>query len=549
MSTAGVAPASVPAGRDAGPTAPRNYLTAECTVGSWLLGTDHKRVAFLYLLAIAAFFTIGVIAAGLLRIHLLTPAGMLFSPETYTNFVTLHGVILVFFFLIPSMPCVLGNFLIPLMIGSKGLAFPRLNLASWYLFLLGGVCAIFAAVIGGADLGWTFYTPQVNVFSANQGVLTAIGVFLACFSWMLTGLNLIVTIHRLRAPGMTWSRLPLFVWTMYGASLLLVIGTPVAIFTLIRVAVARASQFGLFAPALGTGPLFFEHPAVYLMLLPCLGVICEVVACFARKRLVGYRALTAATGAIVALGLLVWACHLFNISEASGTGTLLSVLGFLLLIPLAVAVFNWIATLYHGSISFEAPMWYALGFICLLTIGALSGLYLSTPALDVHVEDTYFMIAQFHFVLAGGATMGYLAAIHFWWPKLTGHMYSQAWGRLAAALIFAGCILTFTPQFVLGYLGMSQYYSVYPANFQALNVLSTAGSLVLGAGYALPVFYLLASLKFGAAAGPNPWRAAGLEWTADSPPRPDNFTEIPVVTEEAYSYPRADTAATQITTL
>ena len=315
------------------------------------------------------------------------------------------------------------------------------------------------------------------------------------------------------------------------------------IFTLIRVAVARASQFGLFAPALGTGPLLFEHPAVYLMLLPCLGVICEVVTCFARKRLAGYSFVAASSLAIVALGLLVWASHLLNISRSFGAGALISVLGFLLLVPLAVAVFNWIVTLYSGSISFEAPMWYALGFICLLAIGALSGLYLSTPALDVHVHDTYFMIAQFHFVLAGGAAMGYLGAIHFWWPKLTGRMYSQAWGRLAAALIFAGCILTFTPQFVLGYLGMSQYYSAYPVEFQPLNVLSTAGSLVLGAGYALPVFYLLASLKFGAEAGPNPWRAAGLEWTADSPPPPDNFKEIPVVTEEAYNYPRAAGAA------
>jgi cytochrome c oxidase subunit 1 len=526
------------------PVAPQpNYLTVAHTVRSWLLTQDHKRIALLYLISISAFFVLGGALAGLLRIELITPQGDLLLSETYNKTFTLHGVIMIFFFLIPSIPAVLGNFLVPMMIGARDLAFPKINLLSWYIYTLGGIFTIVAAVTGGVDTGWTFYTPYSSVYANTNVVLTAVGIFITGFSSILTGLNFIVTIHKMRAPGLTWTRLPLFIWAHYATSIIMLLGTPVIAITVLLVGLERFLRIGIFDPALGGDPVlfqhlfwFYSHPAVYIMILPGMGVMSELIACFSRKRIFGYIFVAASSLAIAAVGFLVWGHHMFVSSQSVYAGMIFSFLSFLVAIPSAVKVFNWTATMYRGSISLQTPMLYAFGFIGLFTIGGLTGLFLSTLAVDVHVHDTYFVVAHFHYIMVGGAIMAYLGGLHFWWPKITGRMFSELWGRIAAIVLFVGFNMTFFPQFVLGFLGMPRRYHMYPPEFQVLNVLSTAGATILGLGYLLPAIYLLASLWFGAKAGDNPWGATGLEWQTPSPPPVENFERIPVVTEEAYAY-------------
>ncbi|HET7225259.1 MAG TPA: cytochrome c oxidase subunit I [Candidatus Eisenbacteria bacterium] len=524
-----------------------SYLAAGDTLRSWLLTTDHKRIAWLYLVTITLFFAIGGAAATLIRLELLTPQGDLVSDETYNKLFTLHGVIMVWFFLIPSVPAVLGNFLVPLMIGARDLAFPRLNLLSWYIFILGGAFTLWAMVSGGVDTGWTFYTPFSTMFSNTHVVLTAVGVFVTGFSSILTGLNFIVTLHTLRAPGMTWMRLPLFLWSLYATSLVMVLATPVLAITLVLIAVERIARVGIFDPALGGDPLlfqhlfwFYSHPAVYIMILPGMGVTSEIVAAFSRRRVFGYGFVAVASLAIALLGFLVWGHHMFVAGESFYANLVFSFLSFMVAIPSAVKVFNWTATLYKGSIALDTPMLYALAFIALFTIGGLTGLYLASLPVDVHVTDTYFVVAHFHTIMVGGMVTAYLGGLHYWWPKMTGRRYPETWGRVAAVTLFLGFALTFFPQFALGYLGMPRRYHVYPPEFQVLNVLSSAGASILAIGYALPLVYLIASLRGGPTAGPNPWGARGLEWTVPSPPPPGNFATIPRVTEEAYAYTDAD---------
>jgi cytochrome c oxidase subunit 1 len=520
-----------------------NYLTVSHTVRSWLLTRDHKRIALLYLISISGFFILGGILAGLIRLELLTPQGDLLLSENYNKVFTLHGVIMIFFFLIPSIPAVLGNFLVPIMIGARDLAFPKINLLSWYIYTLGGIFTIVAAVTGGVDTGWTFYTPYSSIYANTNVVLTAVGVFISGFSSILTGLNFIVTIHKMRAPGLTWMRLPLFIWAHYATSIIMLLGTPVVAITILLVGLERALHIGIFDPALGGDPLlfqhlfwFYSHPAVYIMILPGMGVISELITCFSRKRIFGYQFVAASSLAIAAVGFLVWGHHMFVSSQSVYAGMIFSFLSFLVAIPSAVKVFNWTATMYKGSISLRTPMLYAFGFIGLFTIGGLTGLFLSALAVDVHVTDTYFVVAHFHYIMVGGAIMAYMGGLHFWWPKITGRMFSEVWGRIAAIVLFVGFNLTFFPQFILGFLGMPRRYHMYPPEFQVLNVLSTAGASILGLGYLLPAFYLLWSLWFGAKAGNNPWGAAGLEWETPSPPPVENFERTPVVTEEAYAY-------------
>jgi len=526
-----------------------NYLNAGYTLQSWLLTTDHKRIALLYLITITLFFMVGGIFALLIRLELLTPQGDLVTADTYNRLFTMHGLIMIFFFLIPSIPAVLGNFLVPIMIGARDLAFPRINLLSWYVFVLGGIIALSAAVAGGVDTGWTFYTPYSSTYSGSHVVLMAIGVFITGFSSILTGLNFIVTIHTMRAPGMTWFRLPLFIWAHYATSIIMILGTPVIAITIVLVALERVLRLGIFDPALGGDPIlfqhlfwFYSHPAVYIMILPSMGVISELVTCFSRKRIFGYNFIAYSSLAIAVLGFLVWGHHMFVSGQSIFAGMVFSVLSFLVAIPSAVKVFNWTATLYKGSIELSAPMLYAFGFIGLFTIGGLTGLFLATLATDVHVTDTYFVVAHFHYIMVGGALMAYLGGMHFWWPKITGRLYPELWARLAAVLVFIGFNLTFFPQFILGYLGMPRRYFAYPEEFQALNVFSTAGAAVLGLGYLLPLAYLLWSLKYGARAGSNPWDAKGLEWEIASPPTTFNFETTPVVTEDAYDYPGEEVA-------
>jgi cytochrome c oxidase subunit 1 len=526
-----------------------SYLNDGVTVRSWLLTTDHKRIALLYLLSVTFFFLVGAFAALLMRLELLTPAGSLVQAETYDKLFTMHGVTMVFFFLIPSIPAVLGNFLVPPMIGAEDLAFPRLNLLSWYVFMTGGLFALTAMILGGVDTGWTFYAPYSSVYSNTRVITMAAGIMIAGFSSIFTGLNFIVTIHRLRAPGLTWLRLPLFIWALYATSLIFVLGTPVLTMALVLIALERVFGLGVFNPALGGDPLlfqhlfwFYSHPAVYIMILPSMGVVSEIIPCFARRRIYGYGAIAASSLAIALLGFLVWGHHMFVSGQSLYAGLLFSLFSFLVAIPSGVKVFNWTATLYKARIHLRTPMLYALGFIGLFTIGGLTGLALAALGLDAHVHDTYFVIAHFHYIMVGGAVMGYLGGIHFWWPKMTGRLYPEFWGRIAAATVFLGFNLTFFPQFVLGYLGMPRRYYHYPPEFQVLNVLSTAGASILGAGYLLPLAYLLWSLKYGSKAGPNPWRATGLEWRTASPPPTKNFPETPVVSEEPYAYDPAEEA-------
>lgn len=521
----------------------RNYLNINYTAKSWLLTTDHKRIAVLYMISITLFFFLGGLAAVLFRLELLTPEADLVQAETYNKLFTIHGVIMVWFFLIPSIPSVLGNFLLPLMIGAEDLAFPRLNLASWYVYMLGGLFTFGAIITGGVDTGWTFYTPYSSSFSNTAVVATIVGVFITGFSSIFTGLNFIVTIHKLRAPGMTWSRLPLFVWAHYATSLIFVLATPVLAITLGLIAIERVFGVGIFDPALGGDPVLFEHlfwfyshPAVYIMILPGMGVTSEIIAAFSRRRVFGYTFVAVASLAIAVIGFLVWGHHIFVGGQSPYASAVFSGLSYLVAIPSAIKVFNWTATLYKGSITFDTPMLYALGFIWLFTIGGLTGLFVASLAIDVHVHDTYFVIAHFHYIMVGSAVMAYLGGIHYWWPKISGRMYPEGWGKISALLIFFGFNLTFFPQFILGYMGMPRRYHVYPEEFQVLNVMSTAGASILAVGYLLPLAYLLWSLRSGPIAIPNPWGASGLEWTTPSPPPTHNFEEPPQVTEEAYTF-------------
>ncbi len=451
---------------------------------------------------------------------------------------------MVWFFLIPVVPTVLGNFLVPMMIGARDMAFPRLNLASWYVFMFGSIFTIWSVIHGGVDTGWTFYTPYSSTYSNTHVISTAAGVFITGFSSIFSGINFLVTIHKLRAPGMTWFRLPLFIWSIYATSIIFVLATPVLAMVLSMIAIERLTGLAFFNPNLGGDPLlfqhlfwFYSHPAVYIMVLPAMGVISELITCFSRKRSFGYKYIAFSSLAIAFLGFGVWGHHMFVSGQSSYASFIFSFMSFLVAVPSAIKVFNWTATLYKGSIQFSTPLLYAFGFIGLFTVGGLTGIFLAALPIDVHVTDTYFVIAHFHYIMVGGVVMAYMGGLHFWWPKITGKLYSEKWGRVAAIVIFLGFNLTFFPQFILGYLGMPRRYHVYPPEFHWLNVLSSSGAILLAVGYGLPMLYLFASIKSGQTAGNNPWKAAGLEWTTASPPPKENFKNPPIVDFPAYNYP------------
>lgn len=526
------------------PAEGRSYLAAGNSLRSWLLTTDHKRIAVLYLVTITLFFAIAAFAAALIRLELLTPKGDLLSAEGYNRAFTVHGVVMVWFFLIPSIPNVFGNFLIPLMIGARDLAFPRLNLASWYIFVFGGLFTLAMLAFGGVDTGWTFYTPLSSTYANGNVVLALTAVFIAGWSSILTGINFIVTIHKLRAPGMTWGRLPLFVWTHYATALILVLATPVLTVTLLLVMAERVLGLGIFDPALGGDPLlfqhlfwFYSHPAVYIMVLPAMGVVSELVTAAAHRKLFGYWFVAYSALGIALVGFLVWGHHMFVAGQGMYASAAFSFLSLVVAIPSAIKVYNWTATLYKGSIALNAAFLFAMGFIGLFVMGGLTGLMLAMLAIDVHVHDTYFVVAHFHYIMVGGAVTAFLGAVHYWWPKMFGRMYNEVWGRISAVFIFIGFNLTFFPQFLLGYAGMPRRYHEYPPEFQTLHVLSSSGASLLALGYGLPLIYLLYSLRHGEPAPPNPWHAAGLEWTVPSPPPTHNFEQPPIVTHDAYDYP------------
>ena len=544
--------AAHPGTPDHGYSMPPSYLSAGTTLRSWLLTTDHKRVGLLYLASITGFFLIGGIAAAVMRTELMTPAGDLVSADTYNRLFTLHGVIMVWFFLIPAVPTTLGNFILPMAIGARDVAFPRLNLLSWYLNIVGGTLALGALLLGGVDTGWTFYTPYSTLYSNSYVTLAAAGVFVAGFSSIATGLNFIVTVHTQRTQGMRWMRLPLFVWSIYATSIILVLATPALAIVLAMIVGERVFDLGLFDPTRGGDPIlfqhifwFYSHPAVYIMILPGMGVVTEVLTCFSRRKVFGYEAMVFAILGIAIFGFFVWGHHMFVSGQSTFASLIFSLLSFVIAVPSAIKVFNWSATLYGGHITFEASMLYALGFVGLFTLGGLTGLFLASIPVDVHVTDTYFIVAHFHYIMVGGMVSAFFAGLHFWWPKITGRMYSEGFARAAALLMFVGFNVTFFPQFILGFMGMPRRYWSYPPEFQILNLMSSFGAMILALAYVLPMIYFALSLWRGRMAGDNPWRATGLEWATASPPPRENFAEAPVVDSAPYDYHPAHAEPTE----
>jgi len=533
--------------RTSGREAVESYLDGPHTLSSWLLTLDHKRVALLFLGTIAIFFAIGGGLALSMRLELMSTGETIVSADTYNQLFTLHGAIMIFLFLIPAAPAVLGNFALPLQLGAKDVAFPRLNLASWYLFVTGAAVMVVGILTQGLDTGWTFYAP-LSTESTSAVIPVVTGIFIIGFSSILTGLNFIVTIHKMRAPGLTWNRLPLFVWSLYATSLVQVLATPVLGITLLLLIAERVLQIGIFDPALGGDPVlfqhffwFYSHPAVYIMILPGFGIISELVATFSRKRIYGYRAIALSSVAIALLGFLVWGHHMFVSGQSVIASVVFSLLSYLIGVPSGIKIFNWVATLYKGSIWLQSPMLYALMFLFLFPIGGFSGIMVAVLSVDVHLHDTYYVVSHFHYVMVGGMFMAFLGGLHYWWPKMFGRMYNEPLAKIAVGLLFVGFNLTFFPQLVLGAKGMPRRYYDYPARWEGLNALSTYGSWVLAAGLVLILGYLAHSLFRGRTAPINPWGAATLDWrVVSTPPTPHNYRRIPVVTRGPYAFHQVD---------
>ncbi len=531
---------------DAAPVAPtgtpKNYLNAEKGIWSWLTTVDHKRIGVMYLVSTMVAFGLGGLFALLVRLELLTPGRTIMNAETYNQAFTLHGAIMVFLFIIPSIPAALGNFVLPIMIGAKDVAFPKLNLFSLYLYWIGALFTLSSLVLGGLDTGWTFYVPYSS--TTNTAVITTtFGVFVMGFSSVLTGLNFLVTLHKLRAPGMPMLKMPLFLWSLYATSVVQILATPVLAITLLLLIFERVFSIGIFNPALGGDPVlfqhffwFYSHPAVYIMILPGMGIISELLSVHAHRKIFGYRAIAYSSIAIALIGFIVWGHHMFVAGQSELAATIFSALTFLVAIPSGVKMFNWILTLWKGSISFDAPMLWALAFLFLFSIGGLTGLFLGMLSIDIHLHDTYFVVAHFHYVMMGGTVMAFLGGLHHWWPKITGKMYNEKLARVSVLLVFVGFNMTFFTQFFLGSRGMPRRYYNYLAQFQPLHAFSTVGSWVIGSGFLLMLSYLLSSLRSGAKAPANPWGGLSLEWETQSPPITENFIDTPVITHGPYDF-------------
>jgi cytochrome c oxidase subunit 1 len=519
-----------------------NYLTAKTGIGSWLVTLDHKRIGLMYLTMVCLAFLAGGIFALLIRLELFTRGKTIVDAETYNRFFTLHGAIMVFLFIIPSIPAALGNFFLPIMIGAKDVAFPRLNLLSYYIYLLGAAVALTSIIMGSVDTGWTFYTPY-SVQTANSVISMTLGVFILGFSSILTGLNFLVTVHTMRAPGITWTRLPLFVWGMYATALIQVLATPVLAITLLLLIAERFFGIGIFDPKLGGDPVlfqhffwFYSHPAVYIMIVPGMAITSELIATFSRRAIFGQFAIAMSSIALAVLGFLVWGHHLFAAGMSEYATMLFSALTFLVAIPSGVKVFNWTATLYKGSILWASPMLYAMAFIFLFTIGGLTGLFLGTLSVDIHLTDTYFVVAHFHYVMMGGTVIAFLGGLLYWWPKMTGKMHDEFKAKIGFGFVFVGFNTVFIPQFIMGSRGMPRRYYDYLPQYQPFHQISTVGSWILATGLFLTAYTLLEALWRGKPASRNPWGSAGYEWLTDTPPCLANFHETPVFTRGPYDY-------------
>jgi cytochrome c oxidase subunit I len=518
-----------------------NYLTHDRGLLTWIATLDHKRIGVMYLVGILTAFLLGGIMALAIRAELFTPGKMFLSENKYNEFFTVHGAVMTFLFIIPGIPAALGNFVLPLMIGAKDVAFPRMNLFSWYLWVGGAVFFLAALFIGGLDTGWTFYTPYST--QTNPVVVAAtLGAFILGFSSIFTGLNFIVTINTMRPPGMTWFKMPLFLWALYSTAIIQLLATPVLGITVLLLTAEKVLGIGVFDPELGGDPVlfqhffwFYSHPAVYIMILPAMGIISEVISVFSRKHIFGYRFIAYSSVAIALLGFLVWGHHMFVSGQSRMAAFIFSALTFSVSIPSGIKVFNWLATMYKGSIRLQTPMCYALSFLLLFGIGGLTGLFLGALATDVHLHDTYFVVAHFHYVMMGGTLIAFLGGLHYWWPKMFGRMYNETWARLSCLIIFIGFNATFLPQFLLGSRGMPRRYARYEIEFQGLHQLSTIGAMILGVGLFMAGIVLLHSLLAGKRAPANPWGSASLEWLTTSPPPPQNFDETPVA-GDPYDY-------------
>jgi cytochrome c oxidase subunit 1 len=519
-----------------------NYLNADRGVWSWLTTIDHKRIGIMYLVSVLIAFLLGGIFAMALRLELLTPGPTIMGANTYNRMFTLHGVVMIFLFMIPAIPGVFGNFLLPLMLGAKDVAFPRLNLLSLYLYWTGATLALSGMIMGGTDTGWTFYAPYSTTTPMTLFPVL-LGVFILGFSSILTGLNFIVTVHTLRAPGMGWMRLQLFVWAIYATSIIQVLATPVIGLTVMLIGIEKVGHFGLFDPSRGGDPVlfqhmfwFYSHPAVYIMVLPSMGVISEAIAAFARKNIFGYKMIAYSSLGIAFVGFFAWGHHMFVSGQSSLDNGAFAAISMLVGVFTAIKVFNWVATLYKGAIAVKTPLIYICGFLFFIVFGGMTGIAVATVSLDVHWHDTYFVIAHFHFIMVGAVIMAFLIALHYWFPKMFGRMYHEGWGMVAASLIVLGFNATFIPQFLLGNAGMPRRYYIYPERYQALNVASTAGASLLAFGFLIILIYLIYALVRGPIAGDNPWDSRGYEWMTTSPPPKHNFDETPIITQDSHSY-------------
>ncbi len=525
-----------------------SYLTHPAGIRSWLLTFDHKRIGIMYLTFIVLAFFLGGLFAVLLRLELLHPGKDFFDAKTYNQLFTLHGAIMVFMFIIPSIPASLGNLFLPILLGAKDVAFPRINLLSFYLYVLGAGFAFYSLISGAVDTGWTFYAPY-SLQSSTSTISMTTAVFILGFSSILTGLNFIVTTHKLRAAGMTWYKMPLFIWALYSTAILQVLATPVLAITLLLLIIEKVTGLGIFNPALGGDPVlfqhffwFYSHPAVYIMILPGMGIMSELVTTFCKKQIFGYKLVAWSSVAIAIISFLVWGHHMFVSGQSEYSNFLFSILTFLVAVPSAIKIYNWVSTMYKGTIDLASPFLYALAFIFLFTVGGFTGIVLAALSVDIHLHDTYYVVAHFHYVMMGGTVMAFIGGLHYWWPKIFGKMFNEFWAKIAWFFVFVGFNMVFFTQFFLGNKGMPRRYYSYIDEFQPLHAFSTYGSWVLGLGFVIMGIYLFYSLWRGKPAPANPWGGLTLEWTLPSPPKHENFENPPKVEFGPYDYDKIKAA-------